>query len=391
VSRKRKSKRTRESRLARSKAPIAQPSTASTEPPLLVFVSSVICGMEKERQVVDQAVQSIPLTRPWRFEATPASTEGVVESYLSKVRECDIFILLIGDVDSVAVRREYETALDANKPVLAFIRDVERTLELDEFVHSIHTKYAVYSGLDDLHLSVRAAVVDEVVRRYRSAIRQADTETLVEFLAPPARPISDILEYVIFGLGDEPSWAVSLWGAVLKVFGGVPSCAELCETDLPFEDLYFDDFNEMNEVFTSLNRAVMRAGRMSGDRQTAFEQAWKDEIASRASHFVVRHLSSRAEPPASTALGLEYIILGVHHDYSSLIRLLRTREVVEGPTSKKRDAQEFVFKDATVIQQMGTVFQRAQRDSRGDPEEWLRLLIEGAMRVRISTLQACDD
>ena len=341
--------------------------------------------MEKERQVVDQAVRSISIARPWRFEATPASTEDVVESYLSKVQECDIFILLIGDTDSDAVRREYQTALDANKPVLAFIRDVERPPELDELVRLIRTKYAMYSGYDDLCRSVQAAVMDEVVKRYRGAIRQADTGKFVEFLTPlaPARPMSDILGYVVFGLGDRTSRGVSLWEATLKAFGGVPSYEELHETDLPFEDLYFDDFNEMEEVLAALNRAVMRA-EMSDDPQIAFKQAWEDEVFSQASHFVVRRLGLRAEPPTSTALGLEYIILGVHRDYSALIRLLRTREVVEGPTSRKRDAQEFVFEDATVIQQMDTVFQRAQRDSHGDPGELLRLVIEGAMRVRIS-------
>ena len=343
--------------------------------------------MENEREAVARAVQAIPITRPWRFEATPASTQDVVESYLSKVRECDIFILLIGDADSDAVRREYQTALDASKPVLAFIRDVERPPELDALVRSIRTKYAMYSGLDDLCRSVQAAVTGDVVRRYRGTIRQGDAGKLVEFLAPPApaRPISDILGYIVFGLGDTPSREVSFWEGLLRMFGGVPSYAEPCEkTDSPFEDLYFDDLNEMNEVFASLNRAMMRANRMSGDRQMAFEQAWKDEVLSRASHFVVRRLGLRAEPLTSTAPGLKYLILGVHREYAPLIRLLRTREVVEGSTSRKRDAQEFVFKDATVIQQMATVFQQAQQDSRGDFAEWLRLVIEGAMRVRIS-------
>ena len=386
MTRKRKPKHNRRSRLARSKVPIAEPSTALTEPPLLVFVSSVIRDMEEERQAVDRAVRSIPITRPWRFEATPASTQDVVESYLSKVRECDIFILLIGDVDSDAVRREYQVALNANKPVLAFVRDIEHPPELHALVRSIRTKYAMYSGLDDLCYSVRVAVADEVVRRYRGAIRQADTGKLVEFLAPPApaRQISDILGYVVFGLEDEPSWEVSLWEAFLKAFGGMPSYAEPRETDSPCEDLYFDDFNEMEEVFASLNRAMKRAGEMSGDRQMAFEQAWKDEVLSRASHFVVRRLGLKAEPPTFTAPGLKYVILGVHHEYSSLIRLLRSREVVEGPASRKRDAQEFVFEDATAIQQMATVFQRAQRDSRGDTGELFRLVIEGAMRVRTS-------
>ena len=98
----------------------------SVEPDLLVFVSSVIRGMEKERETVERAIRSISVARPWRFETAPASSQEVEESYLSKVRECDIFILLIGDSHSEAGRREYETALEAGKPGLAFVAEVDR-------------------------------------------------------------------------------------------------------------------------------------------------------------------------------------------------------------------------------------------------------------------------
>jgi hypothetical protein len=54
------------------------------EPPLLVFVSSLIDKMKEERDLADRAIRSIPLTRPWLFEYTPASSQPVRDSYLTK-------------------------------------------------------------------------------------------------------------------------------------------------------------------------------------------------------------------------------------------------------------------------------------------------------------------
>ena len=68
-------------------------------------MSSVINGMQEERAIVERAVRSLEIARPWRFETAPASSQEMEESYLSKVRECGIFILLVGSAHSQAVRR----------------------------------------------------------------------------------------------------------------------------------------------------------------------------------------------------------------------------------------------------------------------------------------------
>ena len=100
------------------------------ESPLVVFVSSAIAGMEEDRESVRRAVESFLLTRAWLFEYTPASSEQLEESYLSKVRSCDLFVLLVGDADREAVRREYAAALDAGLPVAD--RKIAQNIRLTE-------------------------------------------------------------------------------------------------------------------------------------------------------------------------------------------------------------------------------------------------------------------
>ena len=91
------------------------------ENPLLVFISSVIADMRAEREAAEAAIRAIPLSRPWVFEHSPASALPLVESYLRKVRECDIFVLLMGAIVTDPVKREVETAQAAGKPLLVFL------------------------------------------------------------------------------------------------------------------------------------------------------------------------------------------------------------------------------------------------------------------------------
>ena len=50
------------------------------ENPLVVFVSSMIGELWEERRAIKEAIEAIPLTRPWIFEYTPASTHTIEES-----------------------------------------------------------------------------------------------------------------------------------------------------------------------------------------------------------------------------------------------------------------------------------------------------------------------
>lgn len=134
---------------------------------LTVFVSSIISELWNEREAIKETLESIPLTKPWVFEYTPASTDNLNESYLSKVRECDIFILLIAENISDPVKNEYRAAVEHSKPKLVFLKDVERSLPAQAFVEQIDVKWGKFGDVQELRQRVREAVVDELIKGYR--------------------------------------------------------------------------------------------------------------------------------------------------------------------------------------------------------------------------------
>lgn len=152
------------------------------ENPLLVFISSVIQGMEAERKAAEAAIQAIPLSRPWVFEHSPASSLPLQESYLSKVRQCDIFVLLLGDRLTDPVKLEVTTAQAANKPLLVF--RAENALQgVVAYARSLGVKYAEYRDPKDLAAKVAEAVGDELITGYRRhGVARADLGTIGEFL-----------------------------------------------------------------------------------------------------------------------------------------------------------------------------------------------------------------
>ncbi|TEU16540.1 MAG: tetratricopeptide repeat protein [Anaerolineales bacterium] len=158
----------------------------SDEPKLTVFISSMIGELLKERQVVRQAINSIPLTRAWAFEYAPASADQLEESYLSKVRECDLFILLVGEDISEPVKREYETAIEHGKRCLVFVkrmgRGKARSRQAEEFVQGVGQKYKEFKNRPDLKRQVLKAVVGELVKGYRHFhLAEAEPDTLDKF------------------------------------------------------------------------------------------------------------------------------------------------------------------------------------------------------------------
>ena len=137
------------------------------EPKLLVFVSSAISEMESERQAVKKAIESIPLARAWVFEYTPASADQVEDTYIQKVRECAIFILLVaGDLPG-PVRRECEIARLSNKRMLIFLRgDIERPTGVQEYINSLGPKWKEYVDITSLQQEVKNALTDEIIKGY---------------------------------------------------------------------------------------------------------------------------------------------------------------------------------------------------------------------------------
>ena len=150
---------------------------------LLVFLSSPIAKLLAERRAVGEALAAVPLTRPWAFECTPASADPLEESYLDKVGECDLFILLLGQNITDPVRKEWQTASVTVKPRLVFLKKCHRSLEAQTFVEAIDVKWVEFATTDELRRQVQEAVTDELIKGYRRyRLRPRDLGPLGEFL-----------------------------------------------------------------------------------------------------------------------------------------------------------------------------------------------------------------
>lgn len=149
---------------------------SGVEPPLLVFVSSLIGELSAERQMLRQTITGLGITRPWIFEFTPATAQPLEKSYLNNVRTCDLFVLLIDENSSPAVEKEFDTALQHHRPILAFLKkdkddsDHVRNSQTHALISRIPTKWATFADATDLALKARAAITDEVIRGFRNGL-----------------------------------------------------------------------------------------------------------------------------------------------------------------------------------------------------------------------------
>jgi hypothetical protein len=215
-----------------------------------------------------------------------------------------------------------------------------------------------------------------------SNIRRADqVVSNLNILAPTQTPrkLEDVAGYLILGVASDeflPFW---------KLFADEQPSEGDHSPDALYEDVYFDDFNEMKEIFASVKTAVLKAdeARQHGlDRQKAFERAWMDECISRASDYAMSKIGKASPAEKGQLREVKYMIYGIHRDYARMIRALRTREFLEGRRQPTRDAEEIYFKNITTALQIPAVIQRALDGSSGDNREFMRLLFKEVMRLK---------
>jgi len=163
---------------------------SNDESKLTIFISSMIAPLWDQRAAVEEAIRTgIPLARTWVFERAPASSEQITESYLARVRQCDIYLLILGDDISDPVKAEYRTAVECDKPRLCFVQEgVEPTPALEEFLPSLQAdvKYATFVDQESLCREVLRAVRQELVQGYqRYRLGKAERDQIAASALPP--------------------------------------------------------------------------------------------------------------------------------------------------------------------------------------------------------------
>jgi hypothetical protein len=127
---------------------------------LRVFVSSVMRGMESEREATRTAIASMHL-EPWTFETLPAYPESPREVSLDLAKECDLFVQLIGPSVSPIVIEEYHAAMeDDPSKVLILAKVCPRDAEAAAHLESVSPehKYGKYGDARDLSRLVRDSI-----------------------------------------------------------------------------------------------------------------------------------------------------------------------------------------------------------------------------------------
>lgn len=148
--------------------------------PFRVFISSImdpaVEDLLGERAAARNAVEHFaPITKPWAFEAEPASTTPLLDFYLGAVKTCDLFVIIVGRSATSPVKAECQTALDYRKPILAFRKNVPSGhSDGDELLRSLGSKWDSFTHAAELREQLRTAVGMELLRLIRSDDQPVD-------------------------------------------------------------------------------------------------------------------------------------------------------------------------------------------------------------------------
>lgn len=151
----------------------ARPPLRPSEPPLCVFVSSVMDEeMAEARRITVNTIDAAHSMLAWAFECTPPSSEGAAATYLRRVREADFVVWLAGSRLTQPVEAEVREALAAERPRVLAIRLGARPREraVTHLVEEVrkHAKTTDASTLDQLAEAVRMAIGDEIAIALRT-------------------------------------------------------------------------------------------------------------------------------------------------------------------------------------------------------------------------------
>ena len=182
---------------------------------LRVFVSSVQKELEHERAAAAQLVSVDPFLlkhcEPVLYEKDPSTGRPSKKGYLDRLRECQIYLLLLdaeygrlaGNLS--ATHEEYRLAQESNLPTLVFIRgldqkrDEAREAKTRDFIEEIKRdghKYVRFHDREDLKPKVRSALYAVLKREFHleaSDAESEDGEHLIEIASSfEAAPMPDV-------------------------------------------------------------------------------------------------------------------------------------------------------------------------------------------------------
>lgn len=162
-----------------------------------IFISSTIKDLPNEREAALQAIQVIS-GEPIMSEYTiNAQNENSVKTCLDKVKDSNIYILILGGVygwtpfDHKSITElEYQTAQENNIPILVFNTEYEKEPRQQEFADRVGAAFfwKVVKNAFDLKEAIQKAVREEIEKWESNALH--NTELLYSNLLNISFPIT---------------------------------------------------------------------------------------------------------------------------------------------------------------------------------------------------------
>ena len=182
----------------------SQARTVPSEPPLRVFVSSVMGPSERAARDIAYRVLESSLIRVWEFERTPPSPASAKTTYSDAVRHSDVVIWLVGQETTQPVRDEIKLALTLGKDLLVFRLPVgTRSVTTSELTTRVRDVAKTTDVVDevDFERQLTQALGDLLLARFRHGLTPQRTLAL-EALHGRLRGIA-ISRWIALGVSVE--------------------------------------------------------------------------------------------------------------------------------------------------------------------------------------------
>lgn len=163
-----------------------------------VFISSDISEFKIEREHLSNVICEIPFCTCIPLEKRGAETTDVVAASLKATRNCDVYIGIFGRSYSDTTIKEYKEAVRLHKACLCYVKKIDRSAELTEFIGNtltIQFKYHEFKGRKDLYTQVESDLRKLIFEMLKDGLRYRESEKTraIQIIATerkPAFPVS---------------------------------------------------------------------------------------------------------------------------------------------------------------------------------------------------------
>ena len=129
--------------------------------PVIIYISAAT-NLMAEREVLARMIAELPVTLPWHIVQTPTGAEPLdIDSLLA----ADLYFLIMGADIRAPVGLELHTARQANRPILAFLRQgVTYTPAGEVFTRQARLQWHSYANVTHLSQKVQRIIIEHLIR-----------------------------------------------------------------------------------------------------------------------------------------------------------------------------------------------------------------------------------